>query len=170
MEPQSPKDEDAWRLSVVEGRREQVEAFTWSVPGLAIAGQAFLLSIVLSRDVTHQARIVAALAGLIAAVAAAHLYAKQVYLFDLYEGFLERERRRLGLPGVQTDDLKRGGFPENTLHFQRGWETKRWRRWLIVDRRAANVWFGALVLFALIDVVLLGYSGYALICSDPDWL
>jgi hypothetical protein len=33
--------------SVVEGRREQAEAFAWAVPGLAIAGQAFLLAILM---------------------------------------------------------------------------------------------------------------------------
>jgi hypothetical protein len=56
------------------------------------------------------------------------------------------------------------------MYSKRGWDTKRWRRWFIVDRRAANVWFGALLLFAAIDLALLGYSVYALTFDDPGWL
>jgi hypothetical protein len=165
----APLEEERWRLSVVEGRREQAEAFTWAVPGLAIAGQAFLLAIVLGTDVTHQARIVAASAGLVASLAAAHLYAKQVFLFDLYEGFIERQRRTLGLPGVQTDQLREGGFPPNTMYVKRGWETSWWRQRFIVKIRAGTVWAIVLLTFAAIDALLLAYSIVALFC-DPGWL
>jgi hypothetical protein len=106
MNAQQPPDQSTgdkqWR-DYLEERRGQVEHFTWAVPGLAVAGQAFPLSIVLRPEVTSLARLIAALAGVVAAVATFHLYAKQIYLFDLYEGAIEAERQRLGQRGLQLD-------------------------------------------------------------------
>jgi hypothetical protein len=160
-----------WRLEIIEGRRAQVEAFTWSIPGLAIAGQAFLLTIALSSDVTSVARLLAALAGFTAAVAATHLYGKQIYLFDLYEAVMEKERKELRLPGVQLDALLKGHFPENTLYMKRGWANKRsWRHRVIVSQRSAVVWFLALIGFVLLDLFILIYAIAAVAGADPHWL
>jgi hypothetical protein len=158
-----------WRLEVIEKRREQADAFTWAVPGLAVAAQAFLLSIVLRGDVTSLARLLASLAGLIAALAAMHLYAKDVYTFDIYEAVIEAERKQLGLPGVQLDALRKITFPDNTQYVKRGWATKWWRQHLIVRRPAATVWLVSLAGFAVIDLLLLAYAIVSLAGGDPGW-
>jgi len=128
--------------------------------------------VALRPDVTSVARLFAALAGCIAAIAATHLYAKQIYLFDLYEAFLEGERQRLGLPGLQTDELLAAGpFPSNTKFAQQKWgETGAAWYWLIVRWRSAFVWLVALTVFVLIDGALLVYSILALVGHDPHWL
>jgi hypothetical protein len=154
-----PFEDELWRLEIIEGRRAQADGFTWAVPGLAFAGQAFLLSVVLQRDITSLARLVAACAGVVAAVAAAHLYAKQVYLFNLYEAFIENRRQCLGLPGTQLDELKAVGFPPNTTFKKRRWDdTRSWRYQLIVRHSSAAVWSAALLSFVVLDAALFIYS------------
>jgi hypothetical protein len=116
-----------WR-DYLEDRRAQVEQFTWGVPGLAVAGQAFLLTIVLRPDTASLARLIAASAGIVAAWATLHLYAKQVYLFDLYEGAIEWDRARRELRGLQTDALRNIQIPANTTYAKRSWDSPRtWR-------------------------------------------
>ena len=97
-----PDARKLWRLDVIERRRAQADSFTWAVPGIAIAAQAFLLSIALNASTEPLGRLIAAAAGLSAVLALGHLLFKQVYLFDLYEALIERERRSydLNLPGV----------------------------------------------------------------------
>ena len=139
------------------------------MPGLAVAAQAFLLTVGLRGDVTSLARLVASLAGLLAALAAAHLYTKNVYLFDFYEA-IESERIRLNLPGVQLDAFKKMELPANTQYVQRNWETSCWRQCLVVRRKAANIWLFTLLGFAVLDLLLLVYAAGSLIGHDPGWL
>jgi hypothetical protein len=170
IEPPHQEEHETWLLSMIEGRRAEVASFTWSVPGLAIAGQAFLLSIVLDASASSTARVVASLAGVVAAAAATHLYGKQIHLFDLYEGVIESARQRLKLPGLQTDDLKARKFPPNTLYVQRGWAEPKWWQGPIVSYRSAMVWLLALVGFLVIDLFLLVYALWSVIVGDPGWL
>jgi hypothetical protein len=110
-------DDDAreWRMHVIEGRREQVDGFMWAIPGFAIASQAFLLTVALRDDAQPTARLIASVAGLIILLSLGQLVGKQVYLFDLYEAFIERERELLKRPGVQLDALRGGAFPPGSV-------------------------------------------------------
>ena len=109
------------------------------------------------------------MAGLIAALAATHLYAKNVYIFDLYEAVIESERARLGLPSVQLDGLRQLDLPANTQYVKRQWDSSWWRRRLVVGPKAATVWLAALCGFALIDFLLVAYSIAGLAGWDPGW-
>lgn len=158
---------------MIEARRAEEDRFAWTVPGFAIAGQAFLLAIVLRDDVTSTARLVASIAGVLFAVGAAHLYGKNVYLFDIYEAFIEYERQRLGLHSVQLDalrDLDRY-YPANTQYVQRGYRDRRgWRYRLIVRHKTANVWLSTLAAFVVLDFLLGLYAIVALAGADLNWL
>lgn len=168
--------ESEFLLETTESRRRQADSFAWTVPGLAIAGQAFLLSIALAPDTEPLGRLLASLAGLVALIASGHLMAKQVYNFDVFEAVIERERKNLSLPGVQMDALRGepdsfpASFPENTSYVKRKWWRKRLlRHWFAVRWKAVFVWAIALAVLAAVDCFLIGYSIYALAHGDPGW-
>ena len=98
-----PSDNEVRRdlLAALEARRHQADGFAWAVPGLAIAAQAFLLSIALDPSTSPTGRLMAAIAGGMALLGSMHLLVKQNYHFDLYEAVIERERKALGLHSVQ---------------------------------------------------------------------
>ena len=98
-----PSDNEVSRdlLATLEARRHQADGFAWAVPGLAIAAQAFLLSIALDPSTSPTGRLMAAIAGGMALLGSMHLLVKQNYHFDLYEAVIERERKALGLHSVQ---------------------------------------------------------------------
>lgn len=164
------RDGDDGLLAVLEARRSHSDSFAWAAPGLAIAGQAFLLTIALSADTKPTARLIASLAGFVALIATMHLLAKQAYYFDLYEAAIAKERQSRGLPGLQLDDLRaRAPFPEDTTFVQRNsWEG--WRRNLVTRWKAVHVWLGVFAVLAVIDLAVFLYAGYALIFGEPDWL
>lgn len=156
-------------IQTLEARRHQADTFAWSVPGLAIAAQAFLLSIALDPSTEPAGRLAAAAAGIVALLLGAfHLLYKQTHYFDLYEAVIERERRKLGLHSVQLDALLPGPFPANTQFVKTGWQKKRLLRWT-VRRKARNVWAIVLGSLTFLDVALVGYSAWALV-GDPGWL
>ena len=111
------------------------------MPGLVIAAQAFLLSIALDPSTQPLGRLISSLAGLVTLLATAHLMAKQAYNFDVFEAVIERDRKLLGLPGVQMDALTRNpGFPENTNYMRRRWSSEHlWRHRLVVRTKAMSV-------------------------------
>jgi hypothetical protein len=142
----SPRDDEAgltWRLQVLEARREEATRFAWAVPGLVIAAQAFLFTIALSPNTHPYARLISSAAGLLAVLATGHLMAKQVYNFDVYEAVIERDRKVLGLPGVQMDALTDDpdSLPENTNYRKRRWSSEElWRHRLVVQVKTVKVW------------------------------
>jgi hypothetical protein len=169
-------DDDAlkWRLEIVEGRRNHYDSYAWAVPGLALAAQAFLLQIALDPAVTPLARMLASLAGLVALLASAQLFAKHCYNFDLYEAVIERDRLRLAspLPSLQKSILTTERvFPSNTSYAERRWaEPYLWRHRLVVRLKSVTVWGIALVALLAIDGFLFVYSIVALAGADPGWL
>lgn len=62
---QSPDDE---RFSLMEARRASFDQILWQVPVLSLAGQSFLLSIVLNPATTPMSRLLASLVALAFAV------------------------------------------------------------------------------------------------------
>ena len=157
-------------LDTLEARRHQADSFAWAVPGLAIAAQAFLLSIALDPSTEPLGRLVAAAAGVVALLGAMHLLVKQTFHFDLYEAVIERERKALNLDSVQLDGLLDGPFPNNTQFVRDGWQTRPLLIWA-VGLKARRVWtryvLGTLL---TIDLLIIAYSFWALACSDPGWL
>jgi hypothetical protein len=143
------------------------------VPGLVIAAQAFLLSIALDPNTQPLGRLLSSLAGFVTLLATAHLMAKQAYNFDVFEAVIERDRKRLNLPGVQMDSLtvNPGSFPENTNFRRRRWSDRSlWRHRLIVRMKALRVWAFTFLILAAVDLGLVVYSIFAWAGADPGWL
>lgn len=159
-------------IAAVEARMRQAETFTWAVPGLALTGQAFLLTIALDDDKGSGVRAIAAAAGLVVLGAALHFLGKHTFNFDMFEAVLERERIKLGHHRVTRSHLLQdiASFPEDTLLRQREWweDEHRARRlnWLyrpwaklrnrlLVDTKAVWVWSSALGILSLLDLGVL---------------
>jgi hypothetical protein len=123
MSTDSKREGSKSLIDAAEARMRQAETFTWAVPGLAIAGQAFLLTIGLNSDRGDGARIVAALAALVTLLPALHFLGKHSFNFDVYDAVIERERINLGWPRMTRDDLLKDmeSFPKDCLLRQREW-------------------------------------------------
>jgi hypothetical protein len=110
-------------LQAAEARLAQAASFTWAVPTLALAGQAFLLNIALAKGTSNSAQALAATAGLILLVASLHFMAKHTFNYDWWEAVIERERAALGWDSTQRNrilqDVK--SFDPATLLRQREW-------------------------------------------------
>jgi hypothetical protein len=168
-------------VDLLEHRRSQADNFAWTVPGLAIAGQAFLLTISLDPSTRTLGRFLAAVAGLILLVATTHFLLKQAFNFDMYEAVIEFERRRLGLPLLMRDELissrefdarwlladrrwskaitvAKGSPVRDRGRMAAAWREHRpwpwWRESLVYKRRALDWWVFALVGFMAIDVAI----------------
>jgi len=92
------------RLQRLEARRTQSDTFVWSVPALALGGQAFLLTIALGVDTRPLARMIAAAAGMLTLAASIHFMLKQSYYFKLYDAAIEAGRKELGLSAARAMD------------------------------------------------------------------
>lgn len=159
-------------VDVMETRRMESDRFAWAVPTVAIASQAFLLTIALDGDASAPRRFIAASAALVTLAGAAHLFWKQAFGFALYEAVIKRERKALGLPRVDRNSLLEHA---DTLEerFQDEWLEKHGGslvktdgpggyyqpKWL-VRRRAVRVWLAIFVLIALLDVGLAVWAVY----------
>jgi hypothetical protein len=159
-------------IDAAENRMRQAETFTWAVPGLALTGQALLLTVALRPDATEWARVVVALAGLATLFPALHFLGKHTFNFDVYDAVIDRERRALGWPRLTRDHLLSNidSFPEDCLLRQREWwrdeGRKRRLNWLyrpwarLRNRLAVRwktvwVWSFALVSLGVLDIVVL---------------
>jgi hypothetical protein len=171
--PSDQKQRDWEFLAALERRRTQSDNLAWTVPALAIAAEAFLLTIALSPTTEPAGRLIAAVAGAIALVASAHLLAKHRVNFDLYDAHIHQTRLKLDLRPLRTkDDLLPATrrFPdEGAKHFQRYLE-RGLTRWL-VGRRATNIWIKSLVVLILLDLLIGAYAiGEWTGWWDPGWL
>jgi hypothetical protein len=63
-------------------------------PGVAIAAEAFLLTIALGADTKPLGRLLAARAGTLVVVGTLHFLSKQAVFFQMYDTVIERQRRR----------------------------------------------------------------------------
>jgi hypothetical protein len=156
----------------MESRRDKSDSLAWTVPGLALTAEAFLLTIALAPDTTMPARMAAALAGIAPLAAALHFFWKQSFHFDWFEAVIERERRALDWAPMRRDEYTRA---EDWLDYVTGSRfvtryTKpvsrgdpnsarktNWRFW-IVDRQATLVWTVALGLLFAIDAAIFFYA------------
>jgi hypothetical protein len=66
------------RLELLERRRLQVDATLWQIPGLTVAGQAFLLQVLVNTNTSDGTAWLAAAAGIAAVVATALALGNQV--------------------------------------------------------------------------------------------
>lgn len=159
-------------LQTLERRRNQSDAIAWTVPALAIAAEAFLLTIVLRPETQAAGRFVASIAGVFMLAAALHLLWKSVFNFDLWDSHVNDQRRKLRLHGVLTrDDLYPAAetFPEQEQIRKR--YGQRWRLSYWLGRRcpASRTWILAVEALLLLNVLLALYSSLEWV-GVIDWL
>ena len=158
-------------IATAEARMRQAETFTWAVPGLALTGQALLLTIALDPSNSYRVKAVVGLAGLVILLPALHFLGKHTFNFDWLDAVTERERDRLGWPRMTRSHLLANieSFPEDTLLRQRDWwkdghraRKNNWiyRPWmrvrnrLVVHVKAVTVWSVALGALAAFDAAV----------------
>jgi hypothetical protein len=177
--PPTPRAKREELLTVMERRRAASDTFAWAVPAVAIASQAFLVTIALDGGASAARRLIASGAAILTLVGAMHLFWKQAFAHALYEAVIRRERHALGLAQVDRNSLLRGadGLQQR---FQDEWLERRssqlvrtdgpdWYyqpKWLI-RRRATRVWLWIFGLLLALDAVLFVWARYD---WDPfDW-
>lgn len=159
-------------IEAIEARMRQAETLTWAVPGLAITGQAFLMTIALDGQRSDSVRAIAAGTGVLLLAAALHFLGKHVFNFDVFEAVIERERLKLGYDRITRSYLVADieSFPDDTLLRQREWckDEKRARRFnrlyrpwargrnlLIIKVKTVWVWGFALTALGVLDLAVL---------------
>jgi hypothetical protein len=163
-EASRPEDEEL--LKVAEARRPYADTFAWTVPGLAVAAEAFLLSIALDSSTQPAGRLVAVVAGSLILFGALHFIEKQSYNFDLYDALIERQRNRLGRMSLHRDAIQSLDLPAWVGLYKRG----RLRTWFARDCRAIFTWRNIVLLLLLINFGLFAYSIIEWAGADPGWL
>lgn len=154
--PERP-DREVEFLETLERRRNQSDTIAWTVPGLAVAAEAFLLTVALRPETEPAGRFVAALAGAIVIFAALRLLWKSVFNFDLWDAWINEQRRKLRLRGVRTrDDLLANArsLPPGEAINRRGYQDRWLRYWMIVRLPASEVWIWALRGLLVINFVI----------------
>jgi len=156
-------DTNDWEfLQELERRRNQSDAITWTVPGLAVAAEAFLLTIVLRPETQPAGRFFASLAGVIVVFATLHLFSKSAFNFDLWDAHINAVRRDLHLRSVLTKDElfeRRDELPDGERIRTRRYD-QRWRVWYWLGYRlpASTTWAWALQALLILNVLLALYS------------
>jgi hypothetical protein len=126
-QPPSPGSAEYLRrtalIETAETRMQQAATFTWAVPTLALAGQAFLLTIALDDKASDWARALSAGAGIVTLVASLQFLAKHTFNFDWHEAVIERERAALNWPSMQRHEILGDltTFSPNLLLRKREW-------------------------------------------------
>src|SRR5262249_50032806 len=158
-------------LAEANARIRQAETFAWTVPGLAIAAESFLLGAAPSKGMSPRQQAVACSAGIVILAAALHFLAKHAFNFRVYEAVIERARKELGLPFVAMSELVgsptpneiRDSFPAHTELVQRGWLDPRGRRrlwrsprnWFARRLRSVFVWSVTILALIGLDIWVL---------------
>ena len=148
-------------LDSAERRRAHADAFAWGVPGLAVAGEAFLLTIALGSDTQPLGRLLASIAGILVVFGALHFLAKQAFYFRLYDTVIERQRDRLGLTSLHRERLDRLDLPDGISR-----PARTWFSWNLGSVLVWRIVFAGLL---LLDALILGYAIWEL-ADDPGWL
>lgn len=162
-----PTDPEADRelLALAERRRDGSDQFAWTVPGLALTAEAFLLTVALAGDTAPAGRLIAVLAGLVCLLSALHFLHKQSYGFNLYDAVIERQLDRLGRISAHRETLEALDYPEHA----RKRLSLAGRSWIVWSLGSVRAWRWTLVALILIDIAIGTYSVIALF-DDPGWL
>jgi hypothetical protein len=130
-----------WRAQFLLARGELDDSTLWQGPGLALAAQAFLISIALGTNEPRFARVVASLLALVATGAAAYLILRKRLQGHIATSELNEIVRDLYHQHELQDLGSRAG--------RAGQSVPRWLRF-----ETTTVWFCALVAFGVADAVI----------------
>jgi hypothetical protein len=111
------------RLELLERRRLQVDATLWQIPGLTVAGQAFLLQVLVNDKTSHATAWLAASAGILATAATGLALGHQV-----------ASERRLNLDVAELAEAEGLGRTGSGAEFwgerHRFPEVRAWAMWI----------------------------------------
>ena len=103
------------RLEFLERRRLEIDATLWQIPGLTVAGQAFLLQVLVSDNTSHMTDWLAAAAGIFATAATGLALGHQVAREHRHSDAVTKlaEAEGLGFTGTGEQFWGKGsGFAE----------------------------------------------------------
>jgi hypothetical protein len=126
----------------------------WQAPGLALAAQAFLLTIALADRATRFNRITAALLALCTAVAAIYLILRKRAQRKVAEAELKDVVRRLYR---REDKANAISFSDRLEQLPKDYPRRMFR---LVKLDAQTVWALALGVFAVVDALVIGMAGW----------
>jgi hypothetical protein len=162
--PPTDAEADLELLNVAEARRAHSDQFAWTVPGLALTAEAFLLSIALNSSTAPLGRLLSVLAGLFPLLSAWHFLSKQSYGFRLYDAVIERQRDRLDRFSLHRETLETLDYPERVAGRLRASKS-----WWVEHLPSVRLWKLVLVALIVIDLLVGGYAIVEMV-HDPGWL
>ncbi|GAB4081745.1 hypothetical protein GCU67_12910 [Modestobacter muralis] len=154
------REQFAYQMLVQRGTG--TNGLLWQTPSLALAAQAFLLTLSLGEDTIRPVRIVVSVLGMAIGFMSMQLMAKQHWYYELDQAELRRLERVLDLPPIahRVDQIESHG----TI----GWAPTRsaarrdrmaWRNrvWALpwVNLKSYGVWQSGLCLIALANAAVL---------------
>lgn len=158
------RDDEEELLRVAESRRVHADHFAWTVPGLAITAEAFLLTIALANTTAPVGRLVAVVAGSFGVIGALHVICKQSHNFDIYDALIEHQRLRLGRMSMYRETIEGLNLPSYTNLMRRG-ERSRFTR-----HGAVRMWKNVLFALLLVNLAIFVYAILEWSSADPGWL
>jgi hypothetical protein len=126
----------------------------WQGPGLALAAQAFLLTVALAHDTSRFGRVVATALALVTVFAAAQLIRRKKWQIDAFEREIAEDLHALFCAG-NHNNMKNSSCwgvvaelnaRHTTLKGRRGYRASKWP--------APAVWISMLLLFGVADAVI----------------
>ena len=148
-------EQEAVLLDHLERRRAANDQAMWQAPGLTVAAQAFLLSVLADGSLAAWARLAVLLGGLAAIwaalIALLRLRAREVQYAEAFAIYSEAA----GIPDIRPPALPKGQGGANAPTRTRRLDA--WTRtWAVSDRLAAGhlTWSFALLVLAVADVAV----------------
>ena len=151
-------------LQMAENRRGRTDVMMWQVPALALAAEAFLLSISLAPDTRGLGRTLAAGAGIIVIGASLQLMLRHRYHEILYAEWLAKAETASALPrlheGPAAEALAWGreGHPWGREPGEKlsAWKKPSYllRRRLVAEQSSISLWQTSLLILLAIDVAV----------------
>ncbi|MFG6445176.1 hypothetical protein ACFXQA_07855 [Microbacterium sp. P07] len=93
---------DVFAYEMLALRELEQDAMLWQTPALALAAQAFLLTIALNPEVTVWGQLIAASLGIVIAAVSMQLMAKHRQLAAIDRTLLAQLEVRLGIPAISS--------------------------------------------------------------------
>ena len=127
-------------------------------------GEAFLYTRALDPTTSPLGRMLAAIAGLVTAIATMLVLAEQTHRMEVFRAFVHAHRRGRGASSIKRSDLLEDVEGAEIEELERRSEGKGLRGWA-ATRTAVTTWLAVLVAFAIIDTFTIGIA----IAELCDW-
>lgn len=147
-----------WQETLALERRRGIEQAMWTIPSASIAAQAFLYSRALDPGTSALGRLIAAIAGLVTAIATMQVLVEQTYRMKVFQVFVHEHRKNRGVSSIRRRDLLAdfaGPEVDELKSVARG-NTLRGRA--ATKMSSGRTWLTVMVVFAVIDAFTIGIA------------